>query len=490
MTVGQEIDHTHFKAGDFTRFQAHLEAETRLAREWLNQGRFTHGDPMAGFEIEAWLLDRHEGPAPLNEAFLQQFNDPMATPELAAFNIEVNTRPHPLKGRALSLIHREISATWQRTLLAADAVGTRALMTGILPTLRPEHLRLGNMSSMKRYRALNREVFRSRQGRPVRLDIAGREHLLHLHRDVMLEAATTSFQIHLQTPADTAHQVYNAAIIASAPMVAAGANAPFLFGKDLWDETRIPVFEQAVEVGGYEDVARGPLRRVSFGSGYARESILECFEENLAHFPVLLPMSSDTPPERFPHLRLHNGTIWRWNRPLIGFDNEGRPHIRIEHRVLPAGPTLSDSMANTAFFYGLVEDLLTEPGGPQSLIPFAAAKDNFYQSARLGLAAVLQWRQGERVGIQNLILDELLPRARHGLQRLGLAQADSHHYLEILAERIRTGRNGARWQRDFVARHGRDMPALTRALRQHQATDEPVHQWDLQPAAPEDSESC
>ncbi|MFP4160611.1 MAG: glutamate--cysteine ligase [Ectothiorhodospira sp.] len=477
--MGQEIHQTRFTARDFARFQVRLEAETRLARAMAARGAFDPGPPVAGFEIEVCLLDAQEAPAPVNGAFLGRMDDPLATLELARFNVEINTRPHRLEGTVLSDLHRELAATWRRAEAAAGALDCRPFMTGILPTLHPDHLCLDNMSDMKRYRALNRQVLRARQGRPIHLDIKGREHLVMDHADVMLEAAATSFQIHLQTPVDTAHRVYNAAILASAPLVAASANAPFLFGRDLWDETRIPLFEQAVETGGYQDVARGPLRRVSFGSGFARESILECFEENLEHFPPLLPLCGDDPPEHFAHLRLHNGTLWRWNRPLIGFDADGRPHIRIEHRVIPAGPTLADSLANAAFFYGLVEDLLTLPGGPEGIMTFATARDNFYQAARLGLEAPLHWQGDTPVKARELILDRLLPRARQGLERLGLDTADRHDYLGIIAARVDSGQNGARWQRDFAAAHGRDGTALVRACRERQASDRPVHTWGI-----------
>ncbi|SFM33072.1 hypothetical protein SAMN05421721_1037 [Ectothiorhodospira mobilis] len=476
--MGQEIQQTRFSPRDFTRFRERLAAETRLAREMAAGGAFDAGPPVAGFEIEVCLLDAREAPAPVNAAFLERMNDPLATLELARFNVELNTRPHPLEGTVLSSLHRELTATWRRAEAAAESMGCHAFMTGILPTLDPQHLCPAYMSDMKRYRALNRQVLQARQGRPIHLDIKGREHLVMDQRDVMLEAATTSFQIHLQTPLDTAHRVYNAAILASAPLVAAAANAPFLFGRDLWDETRIPLFEQAVETGGYGDVARGPLRRVSFGSGFARESILECFEENLEHFPPLLPLCEDAPPEQFVHLRLHNGTLWRWNRPLIGFDASGRPHIRIEHRGIPAGPTLVDSLANAAFFYGLVEDLLTHPGGPEGIMAFATARDNFYQAARLGLEAPLHWEGDTPMKARDLILDRLLPRARHGLRRLGLDAGDRDDYLGILAARVDSGQNGARWQRDFAAAHGRDATALVRACRQRQTGDRPVHTWD------------
>jgi hypothetical protein len=202
----------------------------------------------------------------------------------------------------------------------------------------------------------------------------GREHLKLDHHDVMLESATTSFQIHIQLPLDIAHHFYNASIIASASMVALCANAPFLFGKDLWDESRIPLFEQSIETGGYDGAAHGPIKRVSFGTDYARHSIIECFIENLDHFPVLLPVDSDSPNEAFEHLRLHNGTIWRWNRPLVGFDEDGTPHIRVEHRAPAAGPTTIDSMANAAFYYGVSKSLCDEIIEKGLSFPFSQAK--------------------------------------------------------------------------------------------------------------------
>jgi gamma-glutamyl:cysteine ligase YbdK (ATP-grasp superfamily) len=476
--LGQEIDSTRFARKDFLRFRERLEEETRLTHDLQAAGRFDDRHPVAGFEIEAWLVDAERQPAPVNEAFLKAFHNPMATPELARFNVELNTGAYGISGTVLSDLHKEIRDTWEHARAAAREAGADLLLTGILPTLRPEHLCLANMSDMKRYRALNEQVVASRQGRPLKLDIVGREHLHHEHQDVMLEAATTSFQIHLQTPMAVAHKVYNASIVASAPMVALSANSPYLFGRDLWDETRIPVFEQAVDAGGYEGAARGPLRRVSFGSGFARESILECFQENLEHFPPLLPITFDDPPERFSHLRLHNGTIWRWNRPLIGFDAEDRPHIRIEHRVVPAGPTLVDSIATAAFYYGLVEELVNAPGGPEGLMDFARARDNFYEAARLGLDAHVEWPAGARRPVRELILDTLLPNARRGLARLGLAEADSRYYLDIVEARVAARQTGAAWARCFMATHGpNNERALVDAYLVHQLTDTPVHQW-------------
>jgi len=303
-------------------------------------------------------------------------------------------------------------------------------------------------------------VLRLRKGTPLRLEITGSEHLDSRHHDVMLEAATTSWQVHLQVGAKEAAALFNASMVASAATVAVAANSPFLFGKLLWEESRIPLFEQAVEVGGYAGAAGGPVRRVTFGSGYVRHSLEELFRENLEHYPVLLPVA----------------TIWRWNRPLIGFDSDGTPHLRIEHRVMAAGPTIPDMIANSAFYYGLAIALARdmEPG-----LPFAAARDNFYAAARHGLQAVVQWMDGKRHRLNRLIPDNLLPLAESGLRHTDLSTDDIRRCLGIIDRRVRKGQNGAAWQRAFVARNGRDMAALTLAYLRHQQSGIPVHEWDL-----------
>jgi hypothetical protein len=350
-------------------------------------------------------------------------------------------------------------------------------MVGILPSVAQSDLSLANMSELKRYRALNEQVLRLRDGAPLALEIHGREHLNIEHKDVMLESAATSLQLHLKVAVDNAVRYYNAAQIAAAPMVAAAANSPFLFGRDLWDETRIPLFEQAVEVGGFAGASRGPVRRVSFGTGYAKESLFECFVENQQHFPVLLPIVFDAAEKDMRHVRLHNGTIWRWNRPLIGYDDNGTPHLRIEHRVLPAGPTVVDSIASAAFFYGLVHALAMRDTVPEYELPFATARDNFYAAARDGLDAQITWLDGRRLPVQTLLLDQLIPLARYGLGLLEIDAQDRDLYLGIVKDRIRNACTGCNWQRAWVARHGRDMQALTEAYYERQQRGEPVHNW-------------
>jgi gamma-glutamyl:cysteine ligase YbdK (ATP-grasp superfamily) len=476
--MGREISLSHFDAGDFDRFYQKLAHETRLLNRLIEEKGFSSRHPVAGFEIEAWLVDDSMQPAPINEHYLTTLNDPLASAELAKFNIEFNSVPTPLAGNTFSRLHRQLQSTWNKAYRHAEDLDCRILMIGTLPTLKLADLNLGNMSDMNRYRALNEQILHAR-GKPIHLDITGLEHLKLDHHDVMLESATTSFQIHTQVPLEIAHCFYNASIIASAPIVALCANAPFLFGKNLWHESRIPLFEQAIETGGYAGVAQGPLRRVSFGSGYARKSIMECFQENLDHFPVLLPENLGPAGEAFEHLKLHNGTIWRWNRPLIGFDEDGNPHIRIEHRAPAAGPSVSDAIANAAFYYGLAKNLSDEIINHGLPLPFAQAKDNFYQAARYGLDGTLVWFDGQKHRLPDLLKSELVSRSMLGLKSFGLSRCEIEDYLDIIQQRIATKQNGSLWQREFMRIHPDDFTLMTRQYLKNQNTGKPVSEWTI-----------
>lgn len=477
--MGEEIPTTQFQPQDFENFSLRLRTETELLRRWLRDGVFAEGERIGGFELEAWLVDRALRPAPLNERLIELMDSSLVVPELAKFNIEINSTPQPLREDALRRMQVELEATVKGCRTVAAGLDADMLTIGILPTVREDELALVNMSSLKRYRALNEQVLRMRQGSPLRLDIAGKERLRVTHHDVMLEAAATSFQIHLQVPQRAAVRYYNAAVVVSAPMVAVSANSPFLFGKDLWDETRIPLFEQSVELGGHAGRGQGPWQRVTFGAGYAQESLEELFIENCLHYPALLPIELDRDPGRLSHLRLHNGTIWRWNRPLVGFGADGRPHLRIEHRVVPSGPSAVDEIANAAFFFGLSEFLANRAAPPERELDFTQARANFYAAARHGLDATVVWLDGRRVSVRNLVLEELLPMARRGLEMLDIDWADIQHYLGIIEDRVICGCNGATWQRAYVDRHGRDMQALTAAYAACQHGGNPVHEWDV-----------
>ncbi|OGT90677.1 MAG: glutamate--cysteine ligase [Gammaproteobacteria bacterium RIFOXYD12_FULL_61_37] len=471
--MGTEITHSHFDAADFAAFQRRLAEETALLGRWLREGAFPARPAQGGYELEAWLIDREGRPAPAIERLLPLLNDDRVVPELARFNIELNGNAFALAGDALSRMHAEIGATWAAARRAARTLDLDLLMIGMLPTAEQRDFHLGAMSPLQRYRALNEQVFQLRQDRPVQLDIAGRDHLRLSHQDVMLEAATTSFQIHLRAAdPDQAVRLYNISKVLSGPLVALAANSPFLFGHDLWAESRIPVFEQAIEIG-QSDLTK----RVSFGIKYAEDSILEVFEANLKRYPVLLPVLFDEPPEALAHLRLHNGTIWRWNRPLVGFDADGAPHLRIEQRVAPSGPTSLDLIANAAFYFGASRALLDEEIEGQ--IPFATARDNFYRCARDGLDARILWNGEVQVPVTELLRDRLLPQARLGLKALGIDRAEIDGWLGILDERLASGQNGATWQRRRHARNGGDLRELTLAYREHQESGLPVHRWAI-----------
>ena len=474
--MGQEIERSHFRKQDFANFEERLRRETKLLQQYFETQRFANQPLVGGFELEMWLVDKGCQPLPENEKFLQLLNNDLVSAELARFNIELNNSPQPLHGYALSKMHKEVRQTWDQCNKTARKIDASLLAIGILPTLKEQQLNLGNMSSMQRYRALNEQVRRMREGHPLKLDIDGREALKTYHEDVMMESAATSFQLHLQIPQALAAPAYNTSIILSAPMVAVSANSPFLFGHDLWDETRIPVFEQAVSVC-LTDVC--PDARVSFGNGYAKHSLMECFTENLERYPVLLPEAQHENPEIFSHLRLHNGTIWRWNRPLVGFDKDGTPHLRIEHRVMASGPSLVDTVANAALFYGLVQALTRLSPAPETVIHFSQAKHNFYQAAQKGLGARIRWVNGNEVSIHELLLNELLPLARQGLEQLDIASSDIKNYLGVIEGRLRKKQNGANWQRAFAEKNGRDMQALTEAYLEYQKTKKPVHEWKV-----------
>jgi hypothetical protein len=475
--MGDEIRHGHFRRRDFNAFESRLREETALLARWIEQGRLSRAGDIGGFELEAWLVDQRGHPAPLNDRFLERLDSPLVVPELARFNIELNTAPRRLAGDALAGMERELAATWRRCEEVAHSLEARMAMIGILPTVTEFDLSLDNISERVRYRALNEQVLRLRQGAPLELRIDGPQPLHAFHRDVMLEAGTTSFQIHLQVSPDESVRYFNAAIILSAPMVAACANSPYLFGHDLWEETRIPLFEQAVSVCAPHGDC--PDARATFGHAYAARSLIECFQENLERYAVLLPEVSEEPPERLCHLRLHNGTIWRWNRALIGFDPDGTPHLRIEHRVVPAGPTVPDAIANAAMFFGMARALAGANPPPESRLTFETARANFYAAARTGLGAEIAWLDGRKRGLRALLLDELLPAAQEGLGVLGIDPEDRDRYLGIIRARLESGQTGACWQRRFVEHHGPDRGALTAAYLERQSRGDPVHTWTI-----------
>ncbi|MDE0153113.1 MAG: glutamate--cysteine ligase [Gammaproteobacteria bacterium] len=476
--MGDEIRTDQFSESDTKRFRQALERETELLGRWFRDGRFDDQTYQVGFELETWLIDLDCHPLPHNDVYLERYNNPLCLPELSRFNIEFNT-PHTQVGSGmLSLLHQQLDESWQQATEVAESMDMRLGMIGILPTVQESDLTVDSMSQLKRYRALNERVMDLRKNRPLQIDIRGRDHLFSLHEDVMLESACTSFQVHLQVPQSRTVAAYNASMALSATTVAMSCNAPFLFGRDLWDETRVPLFEQSVSLSTFAGQAQQRIGRVGCGSGSARESLFEFFEENLNVFPVILPQPFQSKDEQFMHLKLHNGTIWRWNRPLIGSE-DGVPHLRIEHRVMPSGPTGIDMIANVAFWVGAMMAALEGGEGAVLDIPFATARENFYRAACTGLDTKIVWSDGAEHPISELILETLLPMARRGLKTSGLDESESDRYLDIIEARVEKRRTGARWMRAWRYSHDGNMQALVGAYLTRQQSGVPVHEWPL-----------
>ena len=476
--MGQEIQAETFCDATRKTFRERLRQETATLKTWFDDRRFDEDDgPTIGLELEGWLVDENGLPSPKNDAFFEAAADPDIVAELSKFNFELNAPPQRLTGRVFKQTLADLTRTWTTCCQAAEGLKANAVAIGILPMVRDEMLQLPWMSESKRYRAMNQEVFRHRNDKPLHILIDGRDTLDFECTNLMLEAACTSLQAHLKVNQDDAVRAYNAAVLGAGPLVAATANSPFLYGRALWEETRIPTFEQATAIDGFRDDHGRNVLRVTLGTGYVHETLLELFVENLS-YPDLLPALEDDR-RKLPHLRLQNGTVWRWVRPILGFDDNASPHLRLEHRVMPAGPTLIDTVANLALCHGLVLALSKEEIPPESLTPFEDARSNFYACARHGLKAHINWA-GKVLNVQGLLLEELLPKAHMALADLGVDAADLNWlFHEVLDPRIRSGRTGAAWQRAVIASNQANFQDLTERYIARQQSGAPVHTWSV-----------
>ena len=476
--MGKNIVKKNFTEDDFKLFRERLVRETKILEKMFKSKSFKSGQKRGGFELEAWIINNDLSPVALNDQLLQKVGSPLVVPELSQYNFEINSRPKQLSGDFLSECLNELVKTWGLCEREAQKLETNVLAIGILPTLKQNMLGLDQVTPANRYLALNNEIFKRRENRPVEVSIHGKDKLLTEHQSVMLEAATTSLQIHMEVSGEKAHRYYNASIIASAAMVALSANSPFVFGNELWDESRIPLFEQAVYLPSIIDPQGNALGRVNFGTGYAKKSLFEVFLENL-NFDILLPSLYDSNPEDLEHLILQNSTIWRWNRPLVGMDKKGRPSLRIEHRVPAAGPCHLDNVANMAFFIGLTESLARRDFPLEKEIPFKVAKENFYTCARDGLNAQVKWFNGKTIPIQGLILDHFFPMAKQALERMQFSSRDIRFFMdEVLKPRIVKKISGASWQKEYFQKVKNSQEMLNKYL-ENQKKNIPIHEWKI-----------
>ena len=491
--VEQELDDR--KMRDFTQA---LLADLRALAFMLEDGRIESSARRIGAEQEMFLVDRHMRPAPIALEVLSRANDPRLTTEIALFNLEANLTPIDLTGHCFQKMHADLTDVVSKARKAAAELGGEVLLTGILPTLRVSDLTLDNLTPLPRYHELNRAMKKLR-GEPFSIHIKGLDELHLKHDNMMMESCNTSFQIHFQVDPSRFVATYNTAQAITAPVLAATVNSPLLFGHRLWHETRLALFQHSADARSRAELARSQRTRVGFGRQWVRQSVIELLHDQIARFrPIMIAQPDEDPMHVLARgetplltaLRLHNGTVWPWNRACYGVAN-GVAHLRIENRALPSGPTLEDETANTALFVGLMLALPEEYGDIAEQMDFDDAKANLFAAARYGLNSQLKWINGQSDSASSLILSDLLPLARQGLSSVNVNRQDIDKYLDIIEERIRSGQTGAQWMlSSFSATDGpvpRDFRyrALTEKILQHQKKGSPVHTWPLMKANPE-----
>jgi hypothetical protein len=495
--MGQNVATEVFDRSDRQRYRVKVQRCLDALARMLSQGGFAAAPPQIGLEVELNLVDDRLAPAMANSIVLEKLNDPAFTTELGQHNIELNVLPRPLSGSQAS----ELEAELRRALAAANGkaqdAGTTRAMIGMLPTLREEHFNAKWLSKNARYALLNEKIFAER-GEDMVLNMEGSaipgqrgERLRSSADSILPEAACTSAQLHLQVPPEQFATHWNAAQCLAGVQVALAANSPFLLGKALWHETRIPLFQQATDTRPQELKNQGVRPRVWFGERWIT-SIFDLFEENVRYFPGLLPQIEDEDPiealdagiaPKLAELRMHNGTIWRWNRPVYDVV-DGVPHLRVENRVLPAGPTVVDLVANAAFFYGAQRALAAEERPLWTQMSFQAAEENLYAGARHAFDAQLYWPGIGWVPPDELVLRRLLPMAHEGLRDCKVSDEVRERYLGVIEQRCLAQRTGSIWQRETVARleeRGLSRDAALRGMLARylelSLANEPVHTW-------------
>lgn len=490
--MGEEVASRAFTRADRQLYRNKVHRCLDALARMLAEQQFSFDAPLTGMEVELNLADPDGRPALRNAEVLERINNPAFVPELGQFNLEINIPPQSLSGDGARRYEEQVRDQLNTAETLANSEGAGMVMIGILPTLGPEHMTPESLSSNSRYALLDEQMLLAR-GEDLHIDIRGpQDHLETWSDSIAPEAACTSVQFHLQVSPDDFANYWNAAQCIASAQVGLGANSPYFLGKELWRETRIALFTQATDTRPAEMKAQGVRPRVWFGERWIN-SVFDLFEENLRYFPALLPVVAEEDPiavldaggtPSLQELRLHNGTVWRWNRPVYDVV-DGLPHLRVENRVLPAGPTVLDILANGAFYFGLVRALAEEERPVWSRMSFGAAEENFTAAAIRGMDATVYWPGMGELPLPELVLRRLLPLAREGLQAWGVYEDIAQRLLAVIEGRCKSGRNGAKWQVDAV--HGLQAAGVDRweALRrmtqgyvERMHTNNPVHLWE------------
>ncbi|TDG13623.1 glutamate--cysteine ligase [Seongchinamella unica] len=493
--MGIDINQIEFSAQDVDAFSASLEENLNALYQLLERPGFGQGRGSIGAELEMYLVDDRGLPLYANQEILQESGDPSLTLELNRYNLEFNLPPFSLDQSPFESTEQAILERLDRLGKVAARRGGRVVPIGILPTLRDTDFGAHCVTDRRRYHALVRQLIK-RRGDNFSIDIDGAEPLKMVMKDITLEGANTSFQVHYRVAPDAFADTFNAVQLVTPLALALGANSPGIFGHSLWDETRIPLFKQSIDTRHVDPYSWNEPARVNFGQGWARRGAEELFREVVRIYPPLLPlcnrstaaeeMASGKAPS-LAELRLHQSTVWLWNRPI--YDDADNGHLRIEMRALPAGPTPVDMVANAAFLIGAAEGLRPVIEQLLPAIPFRNAEYNFYRAAQYGLDARLVWPEMHQAGyreqpIVDIIL-RMLPVARAGLESIGIGHSEIEHYLGIMEERLHKRQSGAVWQRQKLAKLRQQMPtrealhALLEDFIEHSGKNVPVARWSV-----------
>ena len=478
------------------RFVRNLLRDVEAFEYMLENDWFEKEPIRIGAEQEMVIVDsRTFKPLCINMEALSHMKDfPWVGTELAQFNLETNLTPRLFTGTCLSDLDKENRGYLDKIREVLKSFNAEICLTGILPTLRKPDLDLRNLTPNQRYKALMEAINRQMLGSAYELRLSGIDEILVKHDSPLMEACNTSFQVHLQVSPDIFVPMYNMAQALAAPVMAISANSPIVFGKRLWHESRIALFQQALDIRTTHDHMRERSPRVSFGTGWLDKSLLEIYREDIARFRVLLAgddvedsiaLIREGKVPKLRALQVHNSTVYRWNRPCYGISDNGKPHLRIENRVLPAGPTTTDAAANAAFWLGAMIGMGHEYKDIRDRVSWEDVRDNFMKAAQFGIDSNFNWFNDKKISACDLVLHELLPMAKKGLQMRGVVKKDIDKYLGIIEERARNHMNGARWQlRTFTKltkECSRDeaLTVMTAAIVNNQWKDIPIHQWKM-----------
>lgn len=479
------------------RFVKQLLSDVRSLKYMIDNDWFEDDITRMGAEQEMCLVDNKSfKPAPIAMKALKRLkNYEWVETELARFNLETNLTPRELTETCLSDLEAESIEKLEIIRAKLKKLDTNIVLTGILPTLRLFHLDLENLTPKKRYFALMNAINKQlSSGNSYELRLMGIDELLIKHDSPLLEACNTSFQVHLQVaPNDFVH-MYNIAQALAGPVMAIAANSPIVFGKRLWHETRIALFQQALDTRATSNHMRERSPRVNFGNGWLKESILEIYQEDISRFRVLIAgdieedsqeMIKNNEIPKLRALQIHNSTVYRWNRPCYGISPNGKPHLRIENRVLPSGPTVLDEVSNAAFWLGCMIGLSDKVKDVRNHISWEDVRDNFGKAAKFGIDTKFTWFKDEKISAVDLVLNHLLPIARKGLKSRGVSSDDIDRYLGVIEERAKAHNNGARWQlrayTKLIGETSRDeaLSCLTASIIKNQEQEIPGHKWKL-----------